>query len=117
MRKELVFVGGTAAAGLLVIGFMDPALWPKCPIHAITGIWCPGCGGQRAVSQLLQGNPAAAIDQNAIIFAIPVFIALGFVAQKLKKRWLTNSVIATTLVVATVFTVLRNLPGSWLAPN
>lgn len=117
MRKDLAIVGGTAAAGILVIGFLDPALWPKCPIHAVTGLWCPGCGGQRAVSQLLQGNVPAAIDQNAIIFAIPVFIALGFVSQKLQRRWLTNLVIATTLAVATAFTVLRNLPGSWLAPN
>lgn len=117
MRKDLALVGGTAAAGLLVIGFLDPALWPKCPIHLATGFWCPGCGGQRAVSQLLQGNVAGAIDQNAIIFAIPVLVALGFAAQKVQKRWLTYAVITTTLVVATVFTVLRNQPGSWLAPN
>ena len=29
---------------------------PRCPFHALTGFYCPGCGGTRALRCLLQGN-------------------------------------------------------------
>ena len=30
----------------------------SCPFHAITGLYCPGCGGTRAIMALLSGHPA-----------------------------------------------------------
>ncbi|WP_367892778.1 DUF2752 domain-containing protein [Flavivirga jejuensis] len=32
----------------------DPSeynIFPKCPVYSLTGIYCPGCGSQRAVHQ------------------------------------------------------------------
>lgn len=30
---------------------------PPCAIHALTGYYCPGCGGSRAVLALIHGHP------------------------------------------------------------
>lgn len=34
--------------------FIPPV--PPCTIHAVTGLYCPGCGGTRAVYALIQGK-------------------------------------------------------------
>lgn len=31
-------------------------LFGPCPFHALTGLYCPGCGGTRAVWYLLHGH-------------------------------------------------------------
>ena len=116
-KAEVLALGATAVASFGAIAFLPQSLWPRCPIHALTGIYCPGCGGQRAVSAILHGDFAGALDQNALIFAIPFFIALGFLAQRLNRRWLTVAVVASVSVISLIFVILRNQPGSWLAPN
>lgn len=113
--------GGMALAGLTLgtaatVLFTDRGIWPKCPIYALTGFYCPGCGGLRATEALLHGNWQLAIDQNALLPIIPVLIVLGFLAQKINRGWVTATVIGVTVTLAAVFTWLRNMPGSWLAP-
>lgn len=47
----LLFAAGAIilrAAGIRLIRIM-----PGCPFHAITGLYCPGCGGTHAVDALL----------------------------------------------------------------
>ncbi|MFM5905919.1 MAG: DUF2752 domain-containing protein [Micrococcales bacterium] len=117
LKTETVALGATVVAGFGAIAFLPSYLWPRCPVYALTGIYCPGCGGQRAVSALLHGDFLGAVDQNALIFVIPIFIVLGFWVQRLNKRWLTFLAVASVAVVALIFVILRNQPGSWLAPN
>lgn len=116
-KTETLALGATALAGLGAIAFLPRSLWPRCPIYAFTGIYCPGCGGQRAVSAILHGDLTAALDQNALIFVIPIFIALGFWAQRVNRRWVTVALVSSVAVLSAVFVILRNQPGSWLAPN
>lgn len=127
MRAPALTVAGLAAA-TLALHVRDPHVqhsWGVCPLYALTGIYCPGCGGLRAVNDLSNGHVGAAASSNLLfVVSVPVIVFLlgrwawlswqgsdGAVVPALSRR----TTIAV-LVVAVVFTVARNLPGSWLAP-
>jgi hypothetical protein len=118
----------TLAAASLALHVRDPHVshsWGVCPLYALTGIYCPGCGGLRGVNDLTHGHAAQAASSNLLLVLALPFAAVFFV------RWtygawtgrdvravpaLPRSVTTTLLVLVVVFTVARNLPGSWLAP-
>jgi hypothetical protein len=52
---------------------------PSCPVSALTGIECPGCGGLRASWSLLHGDIAGAWESNPLVFAIIPALAVGLV--------------------------------------
>lgn len=117
MKLQLSAVG---VAGVLAVGMLatvPQAYWPKCPIYWTTGIHCPGCGGLRATSALLNGDIVAAANQNIFVFLAPVLVLAAFLVQRTKKAALINLFVAFVAVIASVYTILRNLPGSWLAPD
>lgn len=101
--------------------FFDPseAGWfPRCPFYGLTGLKCPGCGTQRALHQLLEGNVAEACRYNAALIAgIPLILVL-LSAAALKTRypafyravnsgWIINAILAALIA----WTVLRNILG------
>lgn len=120
-----------AAAGLALAGALhlrDPHVagsWGLCPFHAVTGLWCPGCGGLRAINHLSHGDVVGALSSNVlavVLVAVLVVAWLAWVRRRrrgvhdrmlvLSPRWST-----AVLVVLAAFTVVRNLPpGAWLAP-
>ncbi|MHA3704103.1 DUF2752 domain-containing protein [Jatrophihabitans sp. YIM 134969] len=117
---------GVAAAG--VVAF-DPVHHdvPLCPFHVTTGLWCPFCGGLRAVWLLAHLQIGAAASSSLVVFALaPWFAWRAFRTvtgrPPVIARWrghplprATVPVVVVTLLV--VYTVLRNLPaGSALAP-
>ena len=50
----VLFAAGYAAVSLLRIPMEK--LVPPCMLRTITGLYCPGCGGTRAVIALLHGD-------------------------------------------------------------
>lgn len=94
------------------------SFYPQCPIHALLGVQCPGCGATRALAALLRGHLAEAIHLNALVtLLVPFAAAYGIVSykrmlQRKTVRWPQPSpgVLYAALVVITVFTVIRNLP-------
>ncbi len=121
------------AGGLLVAGVAlhlrdphDPGSWGLCPLRALTGLSCPGCGGLRAVNDLTNGDVRAAASSNLLFVAsLPLlgWLWLRSVAQRWRgaARPLPPSAVraAATAAVCLVvlFGVLRNLPGmGWLLP-
>jgi Protein of unknown function (DUF2752) len=114
----------TAAAGLAMaayVGLVDPSrggLYPACPFHRLTGLWCPGCGMTRAVHDLLTGHVGPALSAN--VFVVPVVAFCGYLW--LSWFWPTVSgrrlpsvsrvpaaVWATLVALLLLFGVLRNL--------
>nr|WP_274387804.1 DUF2752 domain-containing protein [Salsipaludibacter albus] len=96
-----------------------------CPFHAVTGLWCPGCGGLRAIGDLTHGDVGAAVSSNVLAVVLVAVLAVAFAAW-VGRRWrgvedrmivLSNRWSIGAIVLLALFTVVRNLPaGAWLAP-
>lgn len=70
---------GTAvlAARLAVVDPARPGHYPGCPFYTLTGLYCPGCGGLRALHDLTQGEIVAALSSNLLVtLAVPVCLGL-----------------------------------------
>jgi hypothetical protein len=53
----------------------DPGATPDCPVWALTGLKCPGCGTLRMLHHLLHGRVSDALLQNPLAFvALPVMV-------------------------------------------
>ena len=126
MLAPAVTIGALGAA-TVALHLRDPhaeGSWGYCP-SALLGVACPGCGGLRAVHDLTHLQLADAASSNLLfVLALPVvLLALGrwVVDQwrgtprvtRVELAWVATTGVLTLLVA---FTVLRNLPGSWLAP-
>lgn len=101
----------------------------QCTIHQLTGLECPGCGGQRALHLLLHGEILEALRYNALfVLGIPVLIYLYYLIIRiyiigdksyLNSFFMTSKFAIIFLVVIVVFFILRNIPVSpftYLAP-
>jgi hypothetical protein len=91
---------------------------PVCPTKALLGIDCPGCGCLRMLYSLLHGDVLAAVKFNALALVALVVLVLAFatwtfgrvVGRRIRSwpryRWSA----AVTLVVVSLWFVVRNLP-------
>ena len=128
LRGPLLLAGGLLAASV-VLHLRDPhrsGTYGFCPWLMLTGTYCPGCGGLRAVNDLGDGDLAAAASSNLLFVATVPLVAVlwgrtvvdrwrGVVRRVDPRRHLLWAAAFLTLAVG--FAVLRNLPvGSWLAP-
>jgi hypothetical protein len=121
-------IGAGLAAGVLYL--FDPAhygFYPRCLLHATTGLDCPGCGALRATHQLLHGHFREAFALNPLLVVLsPLFVwmSVAFFVRALTGRNLRHPFTHpkwTWVLLAVVigFGVCRNLPFSavtWLAP-
>ena len=119
-------IAGLAAA-TIALHVRDPhasGSWGYCPI-SLLGFYCPGCGGLRAVNDLTHGDLVGAVSSNALlILAMPlaVFVLARWTVDAWRGRQRGRTalsswpVLSVGIALTTVFTVARNLPGSWLAP-
>jgi hypothetical protein len=112
-----------AATFLLLLYFFnypgEKSFFPKCILHELTGLHCPGCGSQRAVYALLHGKILLAMHNNILLVSsIPLVIysAFAFVwnhfhLNKIRQDFFYSSVfLKIVLVIVILFTVLRNIP-------
>jgi len=132
--KQAVLLGGIVGTAALVLLFaFDPAqhaFFPKCVFYWATGLFCPGCGSQRAVHALLHGHLGEALGQNAlVVLALPYLGYVGVrralevsgrIARRTAAAPLPPAVAVGLVAVVIGFMVLRNLPTmpfAWLAPD
>ena len=125
---------GGAAASLAAAGVVGAALvlrdphqqgsWLVCPLHAMTGLYCPGCGSLRGLNDLLTGHVSAAVGSNALLLPALAWLTWAWLsaARVGVGGWRVGPAPSSArfcyllLAVLAVFTVARNLPGSPLAP-
>ncbi len=123
-KLNIVKVVGAALVlmfGLVVLYFFKPGqspIYPPCPFHLITGLYCPGCGSLRAIHALLHGRILSALDLNPLMVVSIPFLGYGFISLALYKimgRGLPQLIkhplwIWSILALIIVYTILRNIP-------
>lgn len=115
----LPIILSVAAILLAVYVYFDPSdTWwmPKCPVHLLTGLECPGCGSQRAIHALLRGNFAEAWHHNALLLTMMPLLGLMAYSEatrqknpRLYRKLFHPAVIAGIIAIIAIFTVIRNL--------
>jgi hypothetical protein len=105
--------GALAAAAWVLYRFppQQSNFYPVCPIHAYTGLLCPGCGGTRACAALLHGHLAEALHWNPLLTLLLPLLALYLLLAMRRGCWpaLQPALIHALLIATVLFTVARNL--------
>lgn len=127
LAAPLAVLAGVSAASV-VVAFIDPhepGHYPTCPSLALTGFFCPGCGGLRMANSLLHGDVPGALAMN------PLVLLLLPVPAYLWARWTVTAargvpmrsvlirppVLYAFLGLLALYGVARNLPfAQVLAP-
>lgn len=111
-----VFTVGTG-----FVAYFDPSahqFFPVCPLFALTGFACPGCGLTRGFHALFHGDVLTALDFNLLtpVWAVIFFyVAVSMVLLAARGKGLPMwpkwpRFMFAFLAVLLVFGVLRNLP-------
>jgi hypothetical protein len=126
-RAPYLIAGALVVAGVAVVFAFNPArtdFFPRCPLHAATGLYCPGCGSTRAVHQLLHGRVAAAFGYNPLlVVSLPLLayaVARQFIRALPPRRPLPAWAVWAVFAALVTFGVVRNLPWGavrWMAPH
>ncbi|MCB7137367.1 DUF2752 domain-containing protein [Cellulosimicrobium marinum] len=126
-----VVTGAVVVAAVLYVALTDPHRpggFLTCPLLALTGLACPGCGGLRATYDMVHLDLAGAWSMNPLwVLVAPVLVVLW--GAWLVRAWrgrpgpllsprVSPTVAWTALVVLVAFGVLRNVPvlEAWLGP-
>ncbi|MET0288428.1 MAG: DUF2752 domain-containing protein [Pseudoxanthomonas sp.] len=117
------------AAGAWILRHVDPnrpnSVLPRCPFHALSGYWCPGCGMTRALHALVHGDVITALHMNPLgmlmlpLLPLMVLWSWGWQPRMLRQvmRWMMEP--RLWLLLIPTYWLLRNLPWvpfTWLAP-
>jgi hypothetical protein len=96
----------------------EPGHWlPRCPVNWATGLLCPACGGTRMAYDLMHGDLAAALHDNAALLTIGLPVAVymsgrwlyeGLRGRRYAPRMSTRTK-AAVLGTAAAWMVARNL--------
>lgn len=117
-RRANYLLGLLALGGAVLYNFppQDYHFYPLCPYYALTHLLCPGCGGTRALHQLLHGNFSEALHYNALVTVFAPIVLGWFLTwywavmldrrpPRVRLHW---GAIAFLFVVAGVFVIVRN---------
>jgi hypothetical protein len=122
----VVFGSAVAGAGTVIFLFNPSTngFYPVCLFHKLTGLNCPGCGATRSLYALLHGNFPLALKDNALFIFTLAFLATRgawfgakYFLRQPAGQFIRPKMLWAFLIVAGIFTVLRNFPAfSFLSP-
>lgn len=118
-RRLLIAGLCVAAIGLCVLYLnFEPSsrLYPRCMFKMLTGLSCPGCGSQRAIHAIFNGDLKAAFSYNALfIIEIPLLGLLilsrhiGSRQTRLQRTLSSRFFILFILTTIIIWTIVRNI--------
>lgn len=126
--KTCLLVVGGCLLLLLVLGitFPEELAWvigkisPGCWFRKLTGLSCPGCGGTRAVRELLQGEVWEACRHNFFLLLglavlIVEYMRRVWVCFFRKDDWRSNRIYARMIAafawLVLIWAIVRNVLG------
>ncbi|MDO5608438.1 MAG: DUF2752 domain-containing protein [Capnocytophaga sp.] len=102
--------------------FVDPSdsnvFFPRCPSVTFLGLYCPGCGSQRAVHQLLHADIAQAFRYNPLLvivfplllYAVGIMLYNAIFDKKIRISLFYNNVfVFSFFLLVIVYFIARNL--------
>lgn len=120
-RKQKIIIAVSAPLTvLIVIVFRDfimnlAPLLGQCMFHAVTGLWCPGCGNTRSVNAMLHGDFILALRNNisvpfTALLLLILYIELIFDISGKPIKILTRKLWVWLIVLALfgVYFIVRN---------
>ena len=130
-RFQWLAMLGASACVAMPLYLADPSkagFFPRCPIHALTGLYCAGCGTTRALHALLHCNMSAAIRFNPLsVLLLPVlsYYFLSFTREVFRTKPLPDPLgarrsIRLLIGLVVAFSIMRNIrtyPFVLLAPH
>jgi hypothetical protein len=126
-KQDVVLLTGLTLAATAVVGVISPyhaGRYPVCPLYAVTGLYCPLCGGLRATHDLTRLDVTGALDRNPLVVLAVPFVLYAWI-RWVRRAWtgspgplsVPRSAGWGLLALVITFTVLRNVPGwTWLSP-
>lgn len=77
-RRQLVLLLAAAAVLFPLAARLFAASGARypCPLHALTGVACPTCGGTRALASLAGGHLARALSWNPLLAGMAIALPL-----------------------------------------
>ena len=121
-NRALVALAGAAGAAILLALWIHPpgadgSYWPACPFHALTGLFCPGCGSTRALHALLHGELAVAWSMNPLLMlllpVLPLMAAraAGWQSGRIARAVASLGDARPWAVLVVGYFILRNIPA------
>ena len=120
-KVRFIFLAFFFLISSMVLFRYNPArsiLFPPCPFHALTGLYCPGCGSLRAVHQLSHGNLGSAFGLNPLMIILLPFMGYAFISYATITFGKQRLAIITApaylgwlmLIVIVLYGIFRNIP-------
>ncbi|UFU04400.1 DUF2752 domain-containing protein [Ruania suaedae] len=125
-RVSPAVIGAVTAAATAVVVMLRPGAGGPvlCPLLAVTGLYCPMCGGLRTTAALAGGDLAAAWSVNPLLTLLLPAAALAWLVWMVRS-WrgqrplrIPGALFPALASAILVFGVLRNVPvlSTYLAP-
>ncbi|MFI3299433.1 MAG: DUF2752 domain-containing protein [Rikenellaceae bacterium] len=132
MSLKRILLGAMVALAIIALSFFvylywkvspsETALFPKCPTLMYLGFECPGCGSQRAIHHLLNGEMLEAMRMNfLLVISIPYIFIWGIfkvyfymvsepsgVMLAWRRRLFSTVAIKIIFTLVVLFCIVRN---------
>ena len=90
----------------------------KCPLYKTTGVYCPGCGSQRAAHNLLHGDFLAALQNNlmlilglaGLLYHYGIQLSNHIFKTQFKSVFDNRKLVFLIIALLILFWILRNIP-------
>jgi hypothetical protein len=118
-KSRLYWSTSLTLGGVLYLKVLSPAFNFNipCPFHALTGLYCPGCGLTRVILSLMDFDLVQAFRFNPLIFILLPMYSLYTVLRLKGYKKFSDYAMIVMLVLTISFGVLRNIPlFFWLTP-
>ena len=101
---------------IMIFRLLEKLKHSSCIIKEKFHIYCPGCGGTRALEALLKGNPVHSLYYNPMIIILIIYIVSIVITRILESRnndknyyQIRKYIRVFTLLIWLVYFIARNI--------